>query len=86
VLEYRDQAQHRGLAEPVEGALAPVRAVVKPPVPILKNLFRHKKLRYRGLAKNTAQLCTARGFWGTGLKAKLPEHAVEDAAGNIQPG
>jgi IS5 family transposase len=23
---------------------------------IVKNLFRHKKLRYRGLAKNTAQL------------------------------
>jgi IS5 family transposase len=25
---------------------------------IVKNLFRHKKLRYRGLAKNTAQLHT----------------------------
>ena len=25
---------------------------------MVKNLFRHKKLRYRGLAKNTAQLHT----------------------------
>jgi hypothetical protein len=30
--------------------------------------------------------CTARGFWDTGLKPTLPEHAVEAAAGDIQPG
>jgi transposase, IS5 family len=46
----------RDLAEPVERALAQVRAVVEHPFHIVKNLFRHKKLRYRGLAKNTAQL------------------------------
>ena len=32
--------------------------VVEHPFHIVKNLFRHKKLRYRGLAKNTAQLHT----------------------------
>ena len=48
----------RELAEPVERALAQVRAVVEHPFHIVKNLFRHKKLRYRGLAKNTAQLHT----------------------------
>jgi len=48
----------RDLAEPVERALAQVRAVVEHPFHIVKNLFRHKKLRYRGLAKNTAQLRT----------------------------
>src|SRR5918998_597694 len=48
----------RDLAEPVERALAQVRAVVEHPFHIVKNLFRHKKLRYRGLAKNTAQLHT----------------------------
>src|SRR3954447_26773303 len=30
--------------------------------------------------------CTALGFWDTGLKPTLPEHAVEGAAGDIQPG
>jgi IS5 family transposase len=46
------------LAEPIERALAQVRAWVEHPFHIIKNLFRHKKLRYRGLAKNTAQLHT----------------------------
>ena len=48
----------RELAEPVEQALAQVRAWVEHPFHIVKNLFRHKKLRYRGLVKNTAQLHT----------------------------
>jgi IS5 family transposase len=48
----------RDLAEPVERALAQVRAWVEHPFHIIKNLFRHKRLRYRGLAKNTAQLHT----------------------------
>jgi transposase, IS5 family len=48
----------RDLAEPVERALSQVRVVVEHPFHIVKNLFRHKKLRYRGLAKNTAQLHT----------------------------
>ena len=46
----------RELAEPVERALAQLRAVVEHPFHIIKDLFRHRKLRYRGLAKNTAQL------------------------------
>ena len=47
----------RDLAEPMERALAQVRARVEHPFHVVKNLFRHsKKLRYRGLAKNTAQL------------------------------
>jgi hypothetical protein len=46
----------RDLAEPVERALSQVRAWVEHPFHVVKNLFRHKKLRYRGLAKNTAQL------------------------------
>jgi IS5 family transposase len=48
----------RDLAEPVERALSQVRAWVEHPFHILKNLFRHRRLRYRGLAKNTAQLHT----------------------------
>jgi transposase, IS5 family len=48
----------RDMAEPVERALSQVRAWVEHPFHVVKNLFRHKKLRYRGLAKNTAQLHT----------------------------
>ena len=35
---------------------ARARALVEPPFPIVKNIFRHRKVRYRGLAKNTGQL------------------------------
>ena len=35
-----------------------MRAWVEHPFHVVKNLFRHKKLRYRDLAKNTAQLHT----------------------------
>ena len=48
----------RDWAEAVERALSQVRAVVEHPFHIVKNRFRHKKLRYRGMAKNTAQLHT----------------------------
>ncbi len=41
-----------------EKAKAQVRARVEHPFHILKNLFKHRKTRYRGLAKNTAQLHT----------------------------
>ena len=40
----------------VERLKAQVRARVEHPFHVLKNLFRHRKTRYRGLAKNTAQL------------------------------
>jgi transposase, IS5 family len=46
----------RDLAEPVEKALSQVRAWVEHPFHVIKNRFRHRQLRYRGLAKNTAQL------------------------------
>jgi IS5 family transposase len=39
-----------------EHAKAQVRARVEHPFHTIKNLFRHRKTRYRGLAKNTAQL------------------------------
>ena len=48
----------RDLAAPVERALAQLRAWGEHPFHVVKNRFRHKKLRYRGLAKNTAQLYT----------------------------
>jgi transposase, IS5 family len=40
----------------VEKAKASVRAFVEHPFHIVKNLFRHRKVRYKGLAKNGHQL------------------------------
>jgi IS5 family transposase len=44
------------LTQKVEKLKAQVRAKVEHPFHIIKNLFGHRKTRYRGLAKNTAQL------------------------------
>jgi transposase, IS5 family len=44
------------LTQQLEKLKVQVRARVEHPFHILKNLFRHRKTRYRGLAKNTAQL------------------------------
>jgi IS5 family transposase len=46
----------------VEKAKAAVRAFVEHPFHIIKNLFRHRKVRYRGLAKNGHQLYTLFGL------------------------
>ena len=46
------------LTQACEKAKAQVRARVEHPFHVVKNLFRHRKVRYRGLAKNTAQLAT----------------------------
>jgi IS5 family transposase len=40
----------------LEKARARVRARVEHPFHIIKNLFKHRKVRYRGIARNTAQL------------------------------
>jgi IS5 family transposase len=45
-----------------EKAKASVRAFVEPPFHLVKNLFRHRKTRYRGLAKNGHQLYTLFGL------------------------
>lgn len=41
---------------------ATVRAEVEHPFHVVKNLFRHRKTRYRGLVKNTAQLFSLFAF------------------------
>jgi len=46
----------RDAARAEERSKAQVRAIVEHPFHVVKNLFRHRKVRYRGLAKNTAQL------------------------------
>ena len=48
--------------EQLEHVKAKVRAKVEHAFHVLKNLFKHRKTRYRGLAKNTAQLYTLFGM------------------------
>jgi IS5 family transposase len=50
------------MLEKLEHLKASVRAQVEHPFHVIKNLFRHRKTRYRGLAKNTAQLFTLFAF------------------------
>lgn len=50
------------LLERIEHTKASVRAKVEHPFHVVKNLFRHRKARYKGLAKNTAQLFSLFGF------------------------
>ncbi|WP_247362584.1 IS5 family transposase, partial [Ralstonia pseudosolanacearum] len=46
----------------VERAKAQIRARVEHPFHVIKNLFGHRKVRYKGLAKNTAQLFSLFGL------------------------
>lgn len=48
--------------ERLEQAKASIRSKVEHPFHVVKNLFDHRKTRYRGLAKNTAQLLTLFGL------------------------
>lgn len=50
------------LLEQAEQLKASIRAKVEHQFHVIKNLFRHKKVRYRGLAKNTAQLFSLFGL------------------------
>jgi IS5 family transposase len=55
----------------VEKAKASVRALVEHPFHIVKNLFRHRKVRYRGLAKNGHQLYTLFGLANVVIGARV---------------
>ena len=48
--------------ETIEHTKARIRAKVEHPFHVVKNLFKHKKTRYRGMAKNAAQLMTLFGL------------------------
>ena len=50
------------LCEKIEKAKASIRSKVEHPFHVVKNLFGHRKARYRGLEKNTAQLFTLFGL------------------------
>jgi IS5 family transposase len=50
------------MLEKAEKIRASIRAKVEHPFHVIKNLFRHRKTRYRGLAKNHAQLFSLFGL------------------------
>ena len=48
--------------EKLEHAKASIRAKVEHPFHVVKNLFMHRKTRYKGMAKNTAQMFSLFGL------------------------
>ena len=56
------EGAEKEVLQAVEKTKASVRAFVEHPFHIVKNLFRHRKVRYRGLAKNGHQLYTLFGL------------------------
>jgi IS5 family transposase len=50
------------MLEKAEQLKASVRAKVEHPFHVIKNLFRHKEVRYKGLAKDNAQLFSLFGL------------------------
>ena len=67
------------LLEQLEAAKAQMRAKVEHPFHVIKNLFGHRKTRYRGLAKNTAQLYSLFGVANLLLAARL-SNAIDSQA------
>ena len=71
------QCPEREAARAWERANAQVRAIVEHLFHVVKNLFRHRKLRYRGLAKNSAQLFSLSALANLVLARRLtPPHGV----------
>lgn len=55
-IEKLDDGWQKSLAQTYEKLKAQVRAYVEHPFHVVKNIFKYKKTRYQGLAKNDAQL------------------------------
>jgi transposase, IS5 family len=62
VIKAMAEGAEKEAIKAVEKAKASVRAFVEHPFHIVKNIFRHRKVRYRGLAKNGHQLYTLFGL------------------------
>jgi IS5 family transposase len=62
VIKALAQGAEKEARKAVEKTKASVRAFVEHPFHMVKNLFRHRKVRYRGLARNGHQLYTLFGL------------------------
>jgi IS5 family transposase len=56
LLKAMPERPERDRLKALETAEAQIRSLVEHPFHVIKNRFGHRKVRYRGLAKNTAQL------------------------------
>ena len=63
----------------LEHAKASIRVKVEHPFHVVKNLFMHRKARYQGMAKNTAQLFSLFGF----ANFLLARRWIEDADSQV---
>lgn len=70
-LKKMEAGSRKDLATQIERVKAQIRAKVEHPFHVVKNLFRHRKVRYRGLLKNTAQLFTLFGLANLVLAGRL---------------
>lgn len=61
-VEKMPAGRWKDLTKAVERKKAQIRARVEHPFHVVKNLFGHKKTRYKGLAKNTAQMFSLFGL------------------------
>jgi len=61
-IKKMEEGPEKQARKAIEKAKASVRAFVEHPFHIIKNLFRHRKVRYRGLSKNGHQLYTLFGL------------------------
>ncbi len=71
VIKALAEGAEKAALQAVEKAKASVRAFVEHPFHIVKNLFRYRKVRYRGLAKNGHQLDTLFGLANVVLGARV---------------
>src|SRR3978361_2012929 len=56
VKKVNEKRPLRAILDALEHAKARIRAKVEHPFHVVKNIFRHRKTRYKGLPKNTAHL------------------------------
>jgi len=70
-LKKMEEGPRKTLIVQRERVKAQIRAKVEHPFHVVKNLFRHRKVRYRGLLKNTAQLFTLFGLANLVLARRL---------------
>jgi transposase, IS5 family len=61
-IKKMEEGPEKQARKAIEKAKASVRAFVEHPFHIIKHLFRHRKVRYRGLSKNGHQLYTLFGL------------------------
>jgi IS5 family transposase len=62
VIQKMNEGPAKNIRRALERIKAQVRARVEHPFHVVKNLFRHRKTRYKGLAKNAAQLFSLFGL------------------------